>query len=340
MAKILLTGASGYIGSHTWLSFFEQGYTELIAVDDFSNSHPEIYDRLAAISGLPVKHYDISILSPELEQVFAENPGISGVIHFAAHKSVPESVEKPIDYFENNLYGLIRIMKMCDRYGVGIFVFSSSCAVYGNIDTLPVTEETPLRTPQSPYAYTKRTGEELLESWATASKKVKVVNLRYFNPAGAYMNGLLGELPGNRPANLVPVLCNNARNPEKSFTVFGTDYNTPDGSCIRDYIHVSDIADAHVAAFVYASESAEPSFFRTYNLGSESGTSVLEVIRVFGEENKVQLTYVPGPRRSGDVEAIWADCALAHRELGWKPRRSLQEIMRSAWQWTLNYAKP
>lgn len=339
MAKILLTGASGYIGSHTLLSFREQGYTDIIAVDNFSNSHPEIYDRIAAISGMPVKHYNVDVRSAAFETVFTENPGIEGIIHFAAYKSVPESVEKPLEYFENNVSGLVHVMQLCKKYGVKVFVFSSSCSVYGNIDVLPVMESSPLNPPESPYAASKRIGEELLQSWAGTGAGIKIINLRYFNPAGAYKNGLLGELPLNRPANLVPVLCANALDPGTAFTVFGTDYNTPDGSCIRDYIHVSDIADAHVSAFVYASNSADTTFFRTYNLGSESGTSVLEVIRVFSEENGVKLSYTLGPRRSGDVEAIWADCSLALADLGWKPRRSLAEIMRSAWQWTLNYTK-
>lgn len=336
MRKVLVTGGSGYIGSHTILSFIEQGITEIISVDDYSNSSEDVYTKIEEITGVKVHYYGISVLSDAFYKIFEEHKNIDAIIHFAAYKSVPESTEFPAMYMHNNLGSLTQVMLMCEKYRIPVLVFSSSCSVYGNIQTVQVDENTPLSHPESPYAFTKRKGEEILAEWVKYYKGTKVVNLRYFNPAGAYKNGLLGEQPGNRPANLVPIICKAAKTGGE-LQIFGSDYNTKDGTCIRDYIHVSDIADAHVAACKYTIENRESLVFDTFNLGSETGTTVLEAVAAFEAASGIKLKYNLAPRRAGDVAAIFSNSEKANKVLGWKAKRSLEEIMLSAWNWSKNH---
>lgn len=335
MRKVLITGGSGYIGSHTIMSFIEQGITEIISVDNYSNSSEDVYTKIEKITGVKISYYGFSVLSDEFYKIFEVHKNIDAVIHFAAYKSVHESTQIPAQYMHINLGCLSQVMLMCEQYKIPVLVFSSSCSVYGNIQTVQVDENSPLSIPESPYAFTKRKGEEILEEWVKFYKETKVVNLRYFNPAGAYNNGQLGEKPGNRPANLVPIICTAAKTGGE-LKIFGSDYDTPDGTCVRDYIHVSDIADAHVMACKYTLENANSLHFDTFNLGSEKGTSVLEAVKAFERAADIKLNYNLVPRRAGDVAAIYSNSAKANKVLGWSAKRSLHDIMLSAWNWTKN----
>lgn len=332
MEKILVTGGCGYIGSHTLVDLIENGY-EVISADNFSKSVPSILEGVEKITGKKIRNYPADLCNiRETRNIFSENPDIKGVIHFAAYKEVGESVEKPLLYFENNLLSLINILKCVEEFRVPYFVFSSSCTVYGNPDQSPVTEESPIKAAESPYGATKQIGEEIIRQ-SVRGKGIRSCLLRYFNPVGAHPSALIGERPAGKPANLIPVITRTAIGKINSMQVYGQDYPTRDGSCIRDFIHVCDIAHAHTLALDYLKKNNAP--IDLFNLGSGSGYSVLEVINIFEKVSGVKLNYSIGPRRPGDVIAIFADNRKAREKLGWTPKFDMHEMMKTAWNWEL-----
>jgi len=333
MKKILVTGGSGYIGSHTLVDLIEHGF-DVISVDNNSRSTPTMLEGVEKITGKKIKNYKVDLCNyDETHAIFEENTDIVGVIHFAAYKAVGESVEKPILYFQNNLGSLINIMRCIEEFKTPYFVFSSSCTVYGNPDSIPVTEHTPRKNAESPYGLTKQMGEQMIEAFAAATQSTKSVMLRYFNPAGAHPTAHIGELPIDRPQNLTPILTQTAIGKMAGFTVFGNDYDTRDGSCIRDFIHVCDLANAHTKALEFLIANKNNSPCEVFNLGSGNGISVLETIKAFEKSTGITLNYTIGPRRPGDVIAIYANNDKAKEQLQWIPKYSLEEIMTSAWKW-------
>jgi UDP-glucose 4-epimerase len=338
MAKkhtILVTGGAGYIGSHTIIELLRNPSIEVISIDNHSNSSPAVYPRIETISGRKFQHYAIDLCDLKAtEKVFAEHPELNGIIHFAAFKSVPDSVDDPLKYYANNIGSLINILSLARQFAVRKIIFSSSCSVYGNIKSLPVTEKTPFGKAESPYAFTKVIGERILEDFIHTKTGIKAVSLRYFNPVGAHVSGLIGELPINRPTSLIPIITQTAIGKIKSFYVHGSDYQTRDGSCVRDYVHVSDIARAHVLALNYL--ETMPDFYDVLNLGTGSGVSVLEAIAAFEKVSGVRPVYSIGPRRPGDVEAIYSDCSKVSKALNWKAEIGLEEMIRTAWKWEQN----
>ena len=325
MKTILITGGAGYIGSHTVVEFIQSGY-QVFIIDDFSNSDPCVISSINKITQNDIKLFRISC-NDDLSEVF--EMGVEAVIHFAAHKAVGESVEQPLKYYRNNLTSLINLLEHCQK-----FKFSSSCSVYGNLTKLPATETSPLSTPESPYANTKLIGEQILKDFCLVNKDFKAISLRYFNPVGAHESGLIGELSINKPNNILPVICNSIKTGQP-FQVFGNDYPTQDGSCVRDYVHVSDIAQAHVKAFENLNKISAN--YEVYNLGfSGQGLTVFEIIKSFEETNNVKLNYTIGPRRSGDVVTIYSDSKKAHKELNWFPTRNIQDMVSSVWKWHKN----
>ena len=336
--KILVTGGGGYIGTHTIVDLIQNGY-EVINLDNFSRSLPQMMERVEQITGQPVKTYKVDLCNfDDTFAVFQEHSDISGIIHFAAFKAVGESVEKPLLYFENNLFSLVNLLKCVAEFNIPHFVFSSSCTVYGNPDHIPVTEETIPKPAESPYGYTKQMGEQIV-SETIKSLQTSAILLRYFNPVGAHPSGLIGELPVGRPQNLVPAITQTAIGKLPMMTVHGNDYDTRDGSCIRDYIHVSDLAHAHTLAISYLEQKKNFSPCEVFNLGTGNGYTVLEAIRTFEEVSGTALPYQIGPRRSGDVVAIYANNDKARDYLGWKTDYSLKDMMRTAWQWEQNLKK-
>ncbi|MDP4264451.1 MAG: UDP-glucose 4-epimerase GalE [Bacteroidota bacterium] len=332
MAKILVTGGCGYIGSHTIVDLIENGY-EVISVDNNSRSNPRILEGVERITGKKVKNYKVDLCNfDDTFAIFQENEDISGIIHFAAYKAVNESVEKPLLYFENNLGSLINLLKCVQEFNVPYFVFSSSCTVYGNPDHIPVTEATPPKPAESPYGYTKQMGEQIINEFAK-SAGTQCILLRYFNPAGAHPSIKIGEMPLGKPQNLVPAITQTAIGKLNKMTVYGNDYDTRDGSCIRDFIHVSDIAHAHTLAFEYLQKQRSAILCEVFNLGTGNGVTVLEAIHSFEKVSGVKLNYEIGGRRPGDVIAIYANNDLAKKKLGWEPAFSLDEMMRTAWEW-------
>lgn len=334
MSKILVTGGCGYIGSHTIVDLIENGY-EVISVDNNSRSNPNILLGVEQITGKKIKNYKVDLCNyDDTFAIFLENADISGVIHFAAYKAVGESVENPLLYFENNINSLVNLLKCVQEFNTPHFVFSSSCTVYGNADEMPVTENTPVKQAQSPYGLTKQMGEQIVSEFAKSSG-LKTILLRYFNPAGAHPSILIGEMPLGKPQNLVPAITQTAAGRLPKMLVHGSDYNTRDGSCIRDYIHVCDLANAHTLSLKYLEEGKNSTLCDVFNLGSGNGVSVLECIQAFEKTSGVKLNYEIGPRRAGDVEAIYANNELAKNTLGWNPKFSLDEIMSTAWKWEL-----
>lgn len=333
MSKILVTGGAGYIGSHTVVELQEAGYTPII-VDNFSNSDEKVLQRLAQILGKEVVCYSIDCTDARaLEEVFAKEGDIAGVIHFAAFKAVGESVSQPLKYYHNNVAGLVTLLQVMENKGISNLVFSSSCTVYGVPDDLPVTEETPTKKANSPYGNTKKIDEEILQDVAeSGSYGIKTIALRYFNPIGAHASALIGELPLGVPSNLVPFITQTAAGIRESLTVFGTDYDTPDGSNIRDYVHVVDLAKAHVAA-IQRLAKLDAVAFETFNIGTGQGSTVLEVIHAFESATGQKLNYKIGPRRAGDVPKIYADVTKATEVLGFKTSLSLEESLASSWAW-------
>lgn len=332
MVKIVVTGGCGYIGSHTIIDLLENGY-EVICIDNNSRSHAAALDAVEKITGKKVQHYKIDLCNYEDTcAVFEEHTDISGVIHFAAYKAVGESVEQPLLYFENNLFSLINLLKCVDEYGVSHFVFSSSCTVYGNPDQIPVTEQTPIKSAESPYGSTKQISEQIIQDYAKNSAAEHIL-LRYFNPAGAHPSALIGELPLGKPQNLVPAITQTAIGKIEKLWVHGSDYPTRDGSCIRDYIHVCDLAHAHTLALRYLEQERNKKSCEIFNLGTGNGNTVLEAIAAFEKVSGTALNYEIGPRRAGDVIAIYANNDSAQQVLGWKTKYNLEDIMATAWKW-------
>ncbi|WP_461114536.1 UDP-glucose 4-epimerase GalE [Spirosoma jeollabukense] len=330
--KILVTGGAGFIGSHTVVSLVNAGF-EPIIVDDFSNSERSALDGLRAILGRDVTCYSINCNDvAAMEDIFSREAPM-GVIHFAAYKAVGESVAQPLKYYRNNLDSLLLLLELMPKYNVSNFVFSSSCTVYGQPEHLPVTELTPRLPAQSPYGNTKAIGEDIIRDAVRAQIPVNAMALRYFNPIGAHPSAEIGELPLGVPANLVPFITQTAAGIRPSLTVYGNDYNTPDGTCIRDYIDVMDLADAHVQALKKLSEATTDYSYDVINIGTGRGETVLNVIKTFEQETGVKVNYVIGPRRPGDVEQVYADVTKANQELGWTARRPLGESLRYAWRW-------
>ncbi|HET9055905.1 MAG TPA: UDP-glucose 4-epimerase GalE [Chitinophagaceae bacterium] len=332
MKKILVTGGCGYIGSHTIVDLIESGY-EVISVDNNSRSSERILEGVEKITGETIKNYKVDLCDyNDTHAIFMENAEIEGIIHFAAFKAVNESVENPLMYFENNLVSLINLLKCVEEFDIPYFVFSSSCTVYGNPDKIPVTESTPPKPAVSPYGYTKQMGEQIVSEFIKSSH-AQAILLRYFNPVGAHPSCLIGELPIGKPANLVPAITQTAIGKLKSMQVHGDDYPTKDGSCLRDYIHVSDIAHAHTLALNYLIEKRNKGACEVFNLGTGNGVTVLEAIKAFEKVSGVKLNYTIGPRRPGDVVAIYANNDKAKKELGWQTKYSLEDMMRTAWDW-------
>jgi len=334
MRKILVTGGAGYIGSHTIVELVSAGY-EPVIIDNYSNSDKIVLKKLAEITGKEIIAYEADCADiGALRNIFSEQK-ISGVIHFAAYKAVGESVEKPLKYYDNNLVSLIRLLEVMIEFKVKNFVFSSSCTVYGQPEKLPVAEDAPVQQANSPYGYTKQVSEQIIMDVIQSGADIKAVLLRYFNPIGAHPSALIGELPLGVPNNLVPFITQTAAGLRKELTVFGDDYNTPDGTCIRDYIHVSDLANAHVKAFEWMVNNAEKPL-GIFNIGIGNGASVLEVINSFEKGSGKKLNYKIGPRRPGDVEQIWANADKSNLELGWKAKYTLDDAMLHAWKWQLS----
>ena len=338
MKTILVTGGAGYIGSHTVVELLKNPEYDVIVVDNFSNSNPEIINRLYELTKRPVKIYHRDCRD-QMDDILSEHK-VDAIIHFAAYKAVGESVENPIQYYDNNINSLLNMLDTAKYFGIKNFVFSSSCSLYGNLKELPATEESPLSEPESPYAYTKLMGEQILKDFSKVNPDFKIVSLRYFNPVGAHESGLIGESPINKPNNLLPVICNSAETGEEMM-VFGGDYETRDGSCIRDYVHVSDIAEAHVKAFEYLISDNSLSY-DVYNLGlgsgnrfEQNGLTVLEVINAFERVNNVKVNYKVGDRREGDIVEIYSNSTKA-RQIGWKPTRTVDDMVSSAWKWHKN----
>lgn len=332
MSKILVTGGTGYIGSHTVVELQKEGY-EVVIVDNLDNSSIQILDQITQISGIKPEFHNVDLCDEATTiQLIRNNPDISGVIHFAAHKAVGESVQLPLKYYRNNFVSLINLLKVFEGRDIN-FVFSSSCTVYGQPDVLPVTEDAPVKKAESPYGNTKQVAEEILFDTANANSNYKVISLRYFNPVGAHESALIGELPIGVPQNLVPFITQSAIGKRGAITVFGDDYNTPDGSCVRDYIHVVDLAKAHIAALRRQEENRMSALYEVYNIGTGTGSTVLEVVKAFESSTGQKLNYNIGPRRGGDVEKVWGDVSKAEQELGWKTELVLEDMMRSAWAW-------
>lgn len=332
MNKILVTGGCGYIGSHTIVDLIQNGF-DVISADNNIRSNADILIGVRKITGKVVKNYCVDLCNlNETKNIFIENKDIVGIVHFAALKSVNESVENPLLYFQNNINSLINILSCCEKFSVKNFVFSSSCTVYGNADTIPVTETTPLKEAESPYGYTKQMGEKIIRHFIN-SNNIQAILLRYFNPVGAHFSNEIGEMPIGKPANLVPVITQTAIGKLPEMHVFGNDYPTKDGSCIRDFIHVSDIAHAHTLALKLIIEKKNKTNCEVFNLGSGNGYSVLELIDCFEKITHVKLNYSITNRRNGDVIAIFADNNKAKNILGWFPRASLKEMLLTAWNW-------
>jgi UDP-glucose 4-epimerase len=330
--KVLVTGGCGYIGSHTIVDLINNGF-DVVSVDSNIRSSTQLLDGVEKITGKKIRNYKVDLCNLEdTHAVFHENRDIVGVIHFAALKTVPESVADPLFYFHNNLSSLVNVLKCVKEFNIPNLVFSSSCSVYGNATELPVVEATPLKEAQSPYARTKQMGEQMIQDYSRVNDTQSIL-LRYFNPVGAHPSALIGELPLGRPDNLVPVITQTAIGKIPKLTVFGHDYDTRDGSCIRDYIHVMDIANAHTKALQYLLDQKNTDNCEIFNLGTGNGVTVLEAIKAFEKISGVKLNYELGPRRPGDVIAIYANNNKAKQLLDWEPNIGIEDMMRTAWQW-------
>ena len=333
--KILVTGGTGYIGSHTVVELQNSGY-EVVIIDNLSNSSADVVDNIEKVSGVRPIFEELDCLDYEgLNTVFAKHKGIKAIIHFAASKAVGESVQKPLLYYRNNLLSLINILELMPQHGVEGIVFSSSCTVYGQPDELPVTEKAPIKKAESPYGNTKQVNEEIICDTIKSGSPISAILLRYFNPIGAHPTALLGELPNGVPQNLIPFLTQTAIGIREKLSVFGNDYNTPDGSCIRDFINVVDLAKAHVTAIERILDKKQKQAVETFNIGTGRGLSVLELINLFEKSTGVKLNYEIVGRRTGDIEKVWANPDYANNELGWKAEISIEETLKSAWAWQL-----
>ena len=332
MKKILVTGGTGFIGSHTVVELQQNGF-EVIIVDNLVNSTAEVLDNIALITGIKPAFEQFDLADQAMtSDFFLRNSDISGIIHFAAYKAVGESMDKPLEYYRNNVGSLLNILEGMKVHGINDIVFSSSCTVYGQPDELPVTENAPIKPAWSPYGNTKQMCEDILR-FSTSTLPVRAIALRYFNPIGAHESALIGELPLGVPNNLVPFITQTAIGLRQCLSVFGSDYDTPDGTAIRDYIHVVDIARAHVVAIERMMNRKGKSSLEIFNLGTGNGFSVLEVIKSFEKVSGEKLNYKLVDRRPGDVEKVWADTGFANRELGWKAEKDIDEMTSSAWKW-------
>jgi len=335
--KVLVTGGTGFIGSHTVVQLITSGYN-VVVVDDLSNSRAEVIDAIEEITGIrPVFEIHDLCHFEGTKRIF-EKHHPDAVIHFAAKKLVGESVERPLLYYRVNLESMLNVIDAAFAFGCNKIVFSSSCTVYGQPDSNPVNENAPLKKAESPYGNTKQICEEILSD-ASNSSQLNVVSLRYFNPVGAHESALIGEYPLGAPSNLMPVLTQAAIGKRASFHIFGSDYNTPDGTCIRDYIHVVDLAEAHVAAISYMTALTGNGNFRAFNIGTGHGVSVKEMVETFERINNLKLSYTISGRRPGDVEQVWADNRLATEELKWVPRLGLESMVSSAWKWEIHLSR-
>lgn len=337
--RILVTGGTGYIGSHTAVELQNAGY-EVVIIDNLSNSNRDVLDGIEAITGIRPEFVegDCTDIST-LRALFEKYPGIKGIINFAASKAVGESIHKPLLYYRNNLNTLMNLLELMPEYGVKGIVFSSSCTVYGEPDSNPIDETAPIKPATSPYGNTKQISEEIITDFVHSGAPVKSILLRYFNPIGAHESGKIGELPVGVPQNLVPYLTQTAAGIRKELTVFGDDYDTPDGSCIRDYIDVVDLAKAHVIAMKRMLERDDTDSVEVFNLGTGRGLSVLELIASFERATGVKVPYKIGPRREGDIVKIWADPRKANEVLGWKAEAEIDDTMRNTWRWQSNLNK-
>jgi UDP-glucose 4-epimerase len=330
--KILVTGGCGYIGGHTIVDLVNNGF-EVISVDDLSKGSLRMLDGVERVLDQKIKNYKVDLCNLEDTQaIFIENPDIIGIIHFAAYKSVNESVQQPLMYYRNNINSLVNILQCAKDYQVPNIVFSSSCSVYGNAKALPVDEKTPLAIAESPYAFTKQIGEVICSDFVKQNEGFNISLLRYFNPVGAHSSVIIGELQ-EKPENLVPVITQTAIGIRPDMTVFGDDYDTRDGSCVRDYIHVMDIANAHTRSLQYMISGRNKKACEVFNLGSGNGVTVLELITAFEKVSGRKLNYKIGPRREGDVIAVYADNSKARSLLGWEIKYSLDQMMDTAWRW-------
>ena len=333
MDKILVTGGLGFIGSHTVVELQNEGY-EVVIIDDLSNSSESVLDGITSISGIKPLFEKLDLKDRVGVEVFFKNHNdIKGVIHFAASKAVGESVQEPLLYYENNISTLVYILKELRKLPSAGFIFSSSCTVYGQADELPITENAPVKQAESPYGNTKQIGEEIISDTCKVTPNLKAIALRYFNPVGAHESGQIGELPIGVPQNLLPFITQTGIGLREQLSVFGDDYPTPDGTCIRDYIHVVDLAKAHVVALGRLLQNKNKSNYETFNLGTGTGSSVLEVVKAFEKVSGKKLNYQIVGRREGDIISAYADTTKANDELGWKTQLTLDDAMRSAWKW-------
>lgn len=331
---ILVTGGTGFIGSHTTVELQQAGY-DVVIVDNLSNSKIEVLDGIEKITGIRPRFEQIDLCNfADTEAVFRKYPDIVGIIHFAASKAVGESVEKPLLYYRNNIVSLLNLLELMPKYDVKGIIFSSSCTVYGQPtkENLPVTEEAPIQTALSPYGNTKQINEEIIRDYIHSGAAVKSIILRYFNPIGAHPTAFIGELPNGVPNNLIPYVTQTAMGIREQITIFGNDYATKDGTCIRDYIYVVDLAKAHVAAMRRVLEEGSQSL-EYFNIGTGKGESTLEIIEGFEKATGVKLNWKYGPRREGDIEKVWGNVEKANKVLGWKAETPIENVLASAWKW-------
>jgi len=334
---ILVTGGTGFIGSHTTVELQNAGY-DVVIVDNLSNSKADVVDGIEKITGIRPAFEEVDCCDKDaLDAVFNKYPDTCGVIHFAASKAVGESVEKPLKYYYNNIVSLVNLLDLMPKHGVKGIIFSSSCTVYGQPapENLPVTEEAPIQKAESPYGNTKQINEEIVQDFVKSGAPIGAVLLRYFNPIGAHPTAIIGEMPNGVPANLIPYLTQTAIGIRKELVVFGNDYDTPDGTCIRDFIYVLDLAKAHVCAMARILEGKQAEPVEVFNVGTGNGVSVMELINTFEKCTGVKLNYKIGPRRAGDIEKVWGNVDKANNVLGWKAVHTLEEALSSAWKWQL-----
>lgn len=339
-SKIIVTGGLGYIGSHTVVELQSKGY-QVVIVDNLSNSSIEVLNGLKNITGKNIVFENVDLKKSDLvTDLFERHSDLSGVIHFAASKAVGESVEKPLDYYENNIYSLVNVLKALQKLNKSInFIFSSSCTVYGQAETLPISEEESIKKAESPYGNTKQICEEIITDTVSSSKNLKAISLRYFNPIGAHESSEIGELPLSIPQNLVPFITQTGAGIRSELIVFGDDYPTIDGTCVRDYIHVVDLAKAHIAALTSLINNTDSKNYEYYNIGTGRGTSILQAITSFEKVSKIKLKYKIGSRRIGDITSAYADTSKANKKLNWTTKLTLDQAMESAWKWQKKISK-